>query len=142
MSAKRWVLAARPDGLPKPSDFRAEMLDLPPLKDGEALIRISHASVDPGMRGRLTGDSYAPALGLGETVESAGIGEVVTSRTAKLPEGANLHGEAAFKLYDTYGFPLDLTQDAVRAKGLTVDTDGFDAAMQKQREMARANWAG
>lgn len=92
MSAKRWVLAARPDGLPKPSDFRAEMLDLPPLKDGEALIRISHASVDPGMRGRLTGDSYAPALGLGETVESAGIGEVVTSRSARLPEGALVTG--------------------------------------------------
>ena len=45
-----------------------------------------------------------------------------------------LSGETAFKLYDTYGFPLDLTQDAVRAKGLTVDLDGFDAAMARQRE--------
>jgi alanyl-tRNA synthetase len=62
--------------------------------------------------------------------------------TANLAAGGVLDGETAFKLYDTYGFPLDLTQDAVRAKGLTVDTDGFDAAMQKQREMARANWAG
>ena len=51
-------------------------------------------------------------------------------------------GETAFKLYDTYGFPLDLTQDAVRAKGLTVDTDGFDAAMARQRKMARESWAG
>ena len=45
-----------------------------------------------------------------------------------------LSGETAFKLYDTYGFPLDLTQDAVRAKGLTVDLDGFDAAMARQRD--------
>jgi alanyl-tRNA synthetase len=62
--------------------------------------------------------------------------------TANLTAGGVLDGETAFKLYDTYGFPLDLTQDAVRAKGLTVDTDAFDAAMQKQRDMARANWAG
>lgn len=92
MSAKHWVLAARPDGVPKPSDFRIAMLDLPPLKDGEALIRVTHASVDPGMRGRLTGDSYAPALGIGETVESAGIGQVVSSRTDRLPEGATVMG--------------------------------------------------
>ena len=62
--------------------------------------------------------------------------------TAKLAAGDVLDGETAFKLYDTYGFPLDLTQDAVRAKGLTVDTDGFDVAMDRQRQMARANWAG
>jgi alanyl-tRNA synthetase len=62
--------------------------------------------------------------------------------TAQLAAGDVLDGETAFKLYDTYGFPLDLTQDAVRAKGLTVDTDGFDVAMDRQRQMARANWAG
>ncbi len=62
--------------------------------------------------------------------------------TARLNPGDTLSGETAFKLYDTYGFPLDLTQDAVRAKGLTVDLEGFDVAMARQREMARANWAG
>ncbi|CAN7270486.1 alanine--tRNA ligase [Phenylobacterium sp. LjRoot219] len=62
--------------------------------------------------------------------------------TADLQEGAVLSGETAFKLYDTYGFPLDLTQDAVRAKGLTVDLEGFDAAMNRQREQARENWTG
>jgi alanyl-tRNA synthetase len=62
--------------------------------------------------------------------------------TANLGEGGVLPGEVAFKLYDTYGFPLDLTQDAVRAKGLTVDTDGFDTEMEKQRAGSRANWAG
>ena len=53
-----------------------------------------------------------------------------------------LPGEVAFKLYDTYGFPLDLTQDALREQGLSVDTDGFDVAMEKQRAEARANWSG
>ena len=62
--------------------------------------------------------------------------------TAHLGAGEVLSGETAFKLYDTYGFPLDLTQDAVRAKGLTVDLDGFDAAMTRQREQAREAWTG
>jgi alanyl-tRNA synthetase len=54
----------------------------------------------------------------------------------------DLSGEEAFKLYDTYGFPLDLTQDALRAKGMGVDTAGFDAAMERQRQAARAAWSG
>ncbi len=62
--------------------------------------------------------------------------------TASLNEGEVLSGKTAFKLYDTYGFPLDLTQDAVRAKGLTVDLPGFDAAMSRQRDQAREAWAG
>ncbi|MBU2956661.1 alanine--tRNA ligase [Paracoccus sp. 1_MG-2023] len=60
----------------------------------------------------------------------------------KLPDGANLPGETAFKLYDTYGFPLDLTQDALREKGRAVDTDGFDSAMAEQKAKARAAWSG
>ena len=61
---------------------------------------------------------------------------------AKIPEGADLPGAAAFKLYDTYGFPLDLTQDALREMGRKVDTLGFDAAMEEQRTKARASWSG
>ncbi len=59
-----------------------------------------------------------------------------------LPSGTPLPGETAFKLYDTYGFPLDLTQDALRERGLTVDTDGFDSAMEAQKALARAAWSG
>ncbi len=59
-----------------------------------------------------------------------------------LPEGANLPGETAFKLYDTYGFPLDLTQDALREKSRGVDVAGFDSAMAKQKAKARAAWSG
>ena len=62
--------------------------------------------------------------------------------TSGLNAGDVLSGETAFKLYDTYGFPLDLTQDAVRAKGLTVDLAEFDAAMARQRDMAREAWSG
>jgi alanyl-tRNA synthetase len=61
---------------------------------------------------------------------------------ARIPEGADLPGAAAFKLYDTYGFPLDLTQDALREKGRGVDTAGFEAAMEDQRAKARASWSG
>lgn len=59
-----------------------------------------------------------------------------------LDEGASLPGAAAFKLYDTFGFPLDLTQDALREKGRDVDTDGFDTAMAEQKAKARAAWTG
>ncbi|MDG1769580.1 MAG: alanine--tRNA ligase [Yoonia sp.] len=59
-----------------------------------------------------------------------------------LPDGAVLPGTAAFKLYDTYGFPLDLTQDALREKGRGVDTGGFDTAMAAQKAKARAAWSG
>ncbi|MBK0326598.1 alanine--tRNA ligase [Rhodobacteraceae bacterium F11138] len=59
-----------------------------------------------------------------------------------LSKDAALPGEAAFKLYDTFGFPLDLTQDALREKGRSVDVDGFDAAMAEQKAKARAAWSG
>jgi alanyl-tRNA synthetase len=59
-----------------------------------------------------------------------------------LPQGGALPGATAFKLYDTFGFPLDLTQDALREKGLSVDVDGFDSAMAAQKAKARAAWAG
>ncbi|MEN8708938.1 MAG: alanine--tRNA ligase [Paracoccaceae bacterium] len=59
-----------------------------------------------------------------------------------VPVGSALPGETAFKLYDTFGFPLDLTQDALREKGRTVDTEGFDAAMTEQKSKARAAWSG
>ncbi len=59
-----------------------------------------------------------------------------------LADGAALPGKAAFKLYDTFGFPLDLTQDALREKGREVDTDGFNSAMEEQKAKARAAWSG
>jgi alanyl-tRNA synthetase len=62
--------------------------------------------------------------------------------TAGMGEGAILPGEVAFKLYDTYGFPYDLTEDALRAQGLQVDRAGFDAAMAEQKAAARAAWKG
>ena len=68
--------------------------------------------------------------------------KLLDDELAALPEGAELPGVTAFKLYDTYGFPLDLTQDALREQGRTVDTAGFDAAMEAQKAKARASWSG
>lgn len=67
---------------------------------------------------------------------------LLDDETKNLKEGDELSGATAFKLYDTYGFPLDLTQDALKAKNINVDTRGFDEAMEKQRTEARRNWAG
>ena len=68
--------------------------------------------------------------------------KLLADETDGLSEGGTLPGEAAFKLYDTYGFPLDLTEDALRRQGYKLDQDGFDKAMARQKEMARANWSG
>ena len=68
--------------------------------------------------------------------------KLLDAELERLPADAPLPGEAAFRLYDTYGFPLDLTQDALREKGRSVETEGFDAAMEAQRAKARASWAG
>ena len=68
--------------------------------------------------------------------------KLLDDETGGMSEGDSLSGEVAFKLYDTYGFPIDLTQDALRARGLSVDTAGFEAAMERQREEARKAWTG
>src|SRR5262245_51314454 len=67
---------------------------------------------------------------------------LLSETTDKLGAGDRLDGETAFRLYDTYGFPLDLTQDALRQRGISVDTEGFNAAMERQKADARASWAG
>ncbi|WP_298835919.1 alanine--tRNA ligase [uncultured Roseobacter sp.] len=68
--------------------------------------------------------------------------KLLEEEVSALPENAALPGAAAFKLYDTFGFPLDLTQDALRDQGRAVDTDGFDTAMAEQKAKARAAWSG
>lgn len=67
---------------------------------------------------------------------------ILDAETRDLGDGQNLSGETAFTLYDTYGFPLDLTQDALKSRGIGVDTEAFSAAMQRQKQAARAAWQG
>jgi len=68
--------------------------------------------------------------------------KLLFEETGRLGEGAPLDGEIAFRLYDTFGFPLDLTQDVLRGQGRAVDVAGFDAAMARQRAEARKAWSG
>ncbi|WP_423142122.1 alanine--tRNA ligase [Parablastomonas sp. CN1-191] len=68
--------------------------------------------------------------------------KLLDEATGTMGEGGELPGETAFKLYDTFGFPYDLTEDALRARGIGVDRAGFDAAMDRQKAAARAAWKG
>ncbi len=68
--------------------------------------------------------------------------KLLDEATGEMGEGGELPGETAFRLYDTYGFPYDLTEDALRARGIGVDRAGFDAAMAQQKAAARAAWKG
>src|SRR6202012_4494315 len=67
---------------------------------------------------------------------------LLAEEAGRLPAHGVLPGAVAFRLYDTYGFPLDLTQDALREDGKGVDVAGFEASMAEQRMRARAAWAG
>jgi alanyl-tRNA synthetase len=67
---------------------------------------------------------------------------ILDEKSGSLKQGDMFDGETAFTLYDTYGFPLDLTQDALRSRGISVDLGSFTDAMERQREKARASWAG
>jgi alanyl-tRNA synthetase len=79
----------------------------------------------------------------GRFLKTLGRGlQILETETASLGEGDTLDGATAFKLYDTFGFPLDLTQDALRSRNIAVDQAGFDAAMAQQKAEARKNWAG
>ncbi|MCS6760956.1 MAG: alanine--tRNA ligase [Candidatus Devosia symbiotica] len=79
----------------------------------------------------------------GRFLKTLGRGlQILAEETKEMGEGAVLNGVAAFKLYDTYGFPLDLTEDALRLRGISVDQSGFDAAMAAQKAEARKSWSG
>jgi alanyl-tRNA synthetase len=101
-------------GLAYPELIRAQMLITETLRDEETRFK---RTLDRG-------------LGL------------LDEEVARLPKGKPLPGDVAFKLYDTYGFPVDLTQDILRGQGLQLDSAGFDAAMERQRDAARKAWAG
>ena len=97
----------------------------PELTQGEAMIA---ETVE------LEEHRFLKTLGRGLTI--------LEEASADLNKGDMLDGVTAFKLYDTYGFPLDLTQDALRTRGINVDLSGFEDAMARQRAEARKNWAG
>jgi alanyl-tRNA synthetase len=87
----------------------------------------------------------AETLKLEETSFKQTLGrglKLLEEETAKLAAGQPFPGEIAFKLYDTYGFPLDLTEDVLRGRGRSVAVDAFNAAMERQRAEARKHWVG
>lgn len=85
--SRRWVLAERPDGIPGPSTFRLEEHPLPEPAEGEVRVRVTHFSLDPGMRPALSQDTYVGATPLGTLITSAGLGVVEASRHERLKEG-------------------------------------------------------
>ena len=89
---KRWTLAKHPSGVPSEDCFALESFTLDAPQDGQVLIRTHYFSLDPGMRGRLSGDSYAAGLKIGDTIESAGIGEVIASKSERFAVGDMVMG--------------------------------------------------
>jgi NADPH-dependent curcumin reductase CurA len=84
---KKWTLAKHPDGVPQEDCFALESFTPDAPQDGQVLIKTHYFSLDPGMRGRLSGDSYAAGLKIGDTIESAGIGEIIASGSERFQPG-------------------------------------------------------
>ena len=101
---------------------------------GQAYPELVHGQEMIGETIRLEEERFLKTL-------SRGL-QILNEKTEGFADGDMLDGTTAFQLYDTYGFPLDLTQDALRARNISVDQDGFDAAMAAQKAKARASWSG
>ncbi|VAW17227.1 Alanyl-tRNA synthetase [hydrothermal vent metagenome] len=101
---------------------------------GQAYPELVHGEAMIGETIRLEEERFLKTLARGL--------QILKEETATMEAGEVLAGTTAFKLYDTYGFPLDLTEDALRAREIKVDHSGFDAAMAEQKKMARASWSG
>jgi NADPH-dependent curcumin reductase CurA len=89
---RKWTLAKHPSGVPSADCFALESFTSDAPSDGEVLIRTHYFSLDPGMRGRLSGDSYAAGLKIGDTIESAGIGEIIASKSERFAVGDMVMG--------------------------------------------------
>lgn len=89
---KQWTLAKHPSGVPTPDCFKLVEIAMPELEDGQVFIRTHYFSLDPGMRGRLSGDSYAAGLQIGDIIESAGIGEIIASKSDRFAVGDMVMG--------------------------------------------------
>ena len=89
---RKWTLAKHPVGVPTCDCFALEPCAQGSIQDGEVLIKVDYFSLDPGMRGRLSGDSYAAGLKIGDTIESAGIGTILESKSDKFAPGDIVSG--------------------------------------------------
>ena len=89
---KQWTLAKHPSGVPTPDCFKLVETAIPELADGQVFICTHYFSLDPGMRGRLSGDSYAAGLKIGDIIESAGIGEIIASKSDRFAVGDMVMG--------------------------------------------------
>src|SRR5690348_18380350 len=97
---RRIVLASRPQGMPAPSDFRLETVELPPLADGQVLLRTLYLSLDPYMRGRMSdAPSYAEPVKIGEVMVGSTVSEVVESTVAGLNPGDTVMGFSGWQEY-------------------------------------------
>src|SRR3954468_4795623 len=96
----RFTLAARPVGMVKASDFAYEELDVPPLGDGEVLVKVHYLSLDPAMRGWMNeGKSYIRPVAIGEVMRAGGVGRVVASKHPGFREGDDVAGSFGVQQY-------------------------------------------
>jgi hypothetical protein len=95
----QWRLAARPQGLFKPSDFEWHEGDTPALEDGQALVEVAYLSLDPTNRGWASGETYMPAVEIGEVMRGVGVGRVVEARAPGLAAGDTVSGLLGWQRY-------------------------------------------
>jgi NADPH-dependent curcumin reductase len=100
---RQWLLAARPHGIIKESDFRWNETSVPPLKDGQVVVRNLAFSFDPTQRGWMSMDTYMPAIPLGQTMKAGTVGQVVDSKRPGFPKGDLVQGLFGWEDYTVSG---------------------------------------
>ena len=100
---RQWLLAARPHGIIKESDFRWNETVVPPLKDGQVVVRNLAFSFDPTQRGWMSMDTYMPAIPIGQTMKAATVGQVVESKKTGFAKGDLVQGLFGWEDYTVNG---------------------------------------
>src|SRR5688572_25364457 len=130
---RRILLAERPEGAVSERTFRLESSALPPLADGELLVKTLCLSIDPTIRGWIARDTYLPAVKIGEVVRSGGIGEVVESKNSAFKPGDRVFGLLGWQQYSVHSAKTGLNPvppgvaitDALSVLGVTGITAYF-----------------
>jgi len=144
---RQWLLARRPEGLVSPEDFRLAEAPAPEPSDGEALVRNLYLSIDPTQRGWMAGDTYLPAVKIGEVMRSFAVGQVVESRHPALRPGQIVQGLFGWQEYAIArpgssssptpvpaGLPVETAMSALGLTGITAYFGLLDVGRPKPGE--------
>ncbi len=120
VTSRRITLASRPQSQVAVSDFGTDEVELPPLAEGQILVKVEYLSIDPTIRGWLSYDTYLPKIGIGEVIRSAGAGEVIESRNERFPVGTRVFGMPGWQTHAVLDGGVPIPEGVTYEQALSV----------------------